>query len=69
MSTFEETKGKLKEAAGDLTDDQDLHREGTAQQQKAEAQQGADQARVQARTEEAAAQDDERQERAAQQDK
>jgi uncharacterized protein YjbJ (UPF0337 family) len=69
MSAFEETKGKLKEAAGDLTDDQNLQSEGTAQEQKADAQQGADQARAQARSDETAAQQDEQQERAAQQDK
>lgn len=31
-SKFDETKGRVKEAAGDLTDDPDLAREGKADQ-------------------------------------
>ena len=31
-STFDDAKGKVKEAAGDLTDDKDLKREGKADQ-------------------------------------
>ena len=32
MSNFDETKGRVKEAAGDLTGDKDLKREGKADQ-------------------------------------
>ncbi len=32
MSNFDETKGRVKEAAGDLTDDKDLKREGKTDQ-------------------------------------
>ncbi len=69
MGSFEETKGKLKEAAGDLTENSELEREGTAQHDKAESQQEAEKARSQARTDESAAAQSEREEREAQQDK
>ncbi len=69
MGSFEETKGKLKEAAGDLTENPELEREGSAQQDKAEAEHDAEQARAQARSEESAAQQSEREEGAAQHDK
>ena len=36
--TVEEVKGKVKEAAGILTGDNDLEKEGEAQQEKADAQ-------------------------------
>ena len=32
MPTADEAKGRIKEAAGDLTDDEDLQREGKADQ-------------------------------------
>ena len=34
MSNFDEAKGRIKEAAGDLTDDDDLKREGKIDQGK-----------------------------------
>ena len=37
MGTFEELKGKVKEAAGDLTDDEDLEREGKKDQVEGDA--------------------------------
>src|SRR5438105_3527714 len=46
MGVFEEAKGKVKEAVGDLTDNPDLHREGQAQKDKGEAQREATQARA-----------------------
>jgi uncharacterized protein YjbJ (UPF0337 family) len=41
---FDETKGKLKEAAGDLTDDDDLKREGQVDQAKGNVKEGIDDA-------------------------
>lgn len=37
MSNFDEAKGRAKEAAGDLTDDDDLKREGKVDQAAASA--------------------------------
>ena len=55
MGTFEEAKGRLKEAAGDLTGDPDLQREGEAQSDKGRAEREATQARAEARAKEAKA--------------
>ena len=41
---FDETKGKLKEAAGDLTDNDDLKREGQVDQAKGNVKDGIDEA-------------------------
>lgn len=56
----EDVKGKVKEAAGTLTGNEDLEREGEAQQSKAEAQRDvarkeaeADKARTEAEAQEA----------------
>jgi uncharacterized protein YjbJ (UPF0337 family) len=43
MST-DEAKGRLKEAAGDLTDDDDLKREGKVDRAEGEAKQKVDEA-------------------------
>ncbi len=69
MGSFEETKGRLKGAVGDLTENPELEQEGNAQQRKADAQDQADQARSQARSDESAAQQSERDEKAAQESK
>jgi uncharacterized protein YjbJ (UPF0337 family) len=41
---FDEAKGRVKEAAGDLTDDEDLQREGKVDQAKGNVKQGIDDA-------------------------
>lgn len=55
MGNFEEAKGKLKEAAGDLADNPDLRREGEAQADKGSAEREATEARAEARAREAQA--------------
>lgn len=49
MGAFEEAKGKVKQAVGDLTDDADLHKEGSAQEAKGEHEQAEEKARAEAR--------------------
>ena len=41
--TFDEMKGRAKEAAGDLTDDKDLQREGKLDKAKGEVKEKVDQ--------------------------
>jgi len=41
MADLEDAKGKVKEAAGSLADDESLKNEGAAQQAKADAQETA----------------------------
>ena len=41
-STFDDAKGKVKEAAGDLTDDKDLKSEGKADQAGAKVKEKVD---------------------------
>ncbi len=55
MGAFEEAKGKIKQAVGDLTDNPDLQREGHAQSEKGEAEREATEARAEARGHEAEA--------------
>jgi uncharacterized protein YjbJ (UPF0337 family) len=55
MGVFEEAKGKIKEAVGDLTDNPDLEREGEAQKDKGEAERKATEARAEAKKHEATA--------------
>jgi uncharacterized protein YjbJ (UPF0337 family) len=55
MGVFEEAKGKVKEAAGDLTNNPDLQREGEAQQEKGEEERKATEARAEAKAHEAKA--------------
>lgn len=42
MPTADEMKGRLKEAAGDLTDNEDLEREGKVDQGKGKIKEGVD---------------------------
>ncbi len=53
MGAFEEIKGKVKQAAGDLVDDPDLQREGEAQEEKGQAQREEQGARMKAKAHEA----------------
>jgi uncharacterized protein YjbJ (UPF0337 family) len=55
MGVFEEAKGKVKEAVGDLTNNPDLQREGQAQKKKGEAEREATEARAEAKAHEAKA--------------
>ena len=48
MGGVEEIKGKLKEAAGDVTGSDDLRAEGQAQQEKGQQQTQADELRAKA---------------------
>jgi uncharacterized protein YjbJ (UPF0337 family) len=66
MGAFEELKGKVKQAIGGLTHDADLKREGTAQQQKGEAEREATQARAEAKAHEVKAKEKELEQEAAQ---
>jgi uncharacterized protein YjbJ (UPF0337 family) len=65
MGAFEEAKGKVKEAVGDLTDNDDLKREGGAQKQKGEAEREATQARAEAKVHETRAREKEAEQEAA----
>ncbi len=42
MSNWDETKGRMKEAAGDLTDDEELEREGQIDQGKGKVKDAID---------------------------
>lgn len=55
MGAFEAAKGKIKEVAGDLTNDEALEQEGTSQQEKGKAEHEADKARAEAKAREAEA--------------
>ena len=55
MGVFEEAKGKIKQAAGDLTNNPDLRREGEAQEEKGAAEREATEARAKAKAKEAKA--------------
>jgi uncharacterized protein YjbJ (UPF0337 family) len=48
MGAFEEAKGKAKEAVGSVTGSDDLRTEGQAQQRKADEEQRAERARLDA---------------------
>ena len=52
MGTFEEAKGKIKQAVGDVTNNPDLEREGRAQEDKGEAEREATKARAEAKAHE-----------------
>ena len=69
MGSFEEAKGRVKEAVGDLSDNPELRREGRAQEEKAEDEREATQARAEARDHQARARERESAEKAAQADK
>jgi len=66
VGVFEEAKGKVKQAAGDLTDNDKLQREGEAQADKGEAEREATQARAEAKAHETKAAAAEAEQRAAQ---
>jgi len=66
MGVFEEAKGKVKEAAGDLTNNPELKEEGRAQQEKGEAEVEATKARTEAKAHEAEAKEKEFEQKAAQ---
>jgi uncharacterized protein YjbJ (UPF0337 family) len=65
MGVFEEAKGKIKEAAGDVTNNPDLQREGQAQKDKGEAEREATEARAEAKTHEVKAKEKELEQEAA----
>ena len=67
MGAFEEAKGKLKQAAGDLTDKPELREEGVAQEAKGEHEQAEAEARAAAREHERKAEAFEREQQEAQQ--
>ena len=69
MGAFDDAKGKLKQAAGDLVGDPDLQREGEAQEAKGQAERDAADARRDARAKEAQADVLEAEERSARLDK
>jgi uncharacterized protein YjbJ (UPF0337 family) len=69
MGTFEEAKGRIKEAAGDVTGNPDLRREGEAQADRGKAEREATEARAEARAHEAKAEMDEREQRIAERSK
>jgi uncharacterized protein YjbJ (UPF0337 family) len=48
MSIIDKVTGKAKQAAGDLTDDEKLHREGRQEERKDEAKEERDRAHEQA---------------------
>src|SRR5579862_3426959 len=65
MGVGEEIKGKAKEAVGSVVDDDNLRREGRAQQDKGQAERQATQARAEARAHDAKANLKEAEQRAA----
>jgi uncharacterized protein YjbJ (UPF0337 family) len=65
MGTFEEAKGKAKEAIADVTDNPDLRREGKAQEERGEAEREATKARAEAKAHEAKAREKEFEQEAA----
>jgi uncharacterized protein YjbJ (UPF0337 family) len=65
MGVFEEAKGKVKQVAGDVTDNPDLQREGSAQKEKGEAEREATQARAEAKTHDVKAKEKELEQEAA----
>ena len=65
MGVFEEAKGKVKEAAGDITDNPDLKQEGRAQKEKGESEREATQARAKAKGHDAKAKEKELEQEAA----
>jgi uncharacterized protein YjbJ (UPF0337 family) len=65
MGLFEKAKGKVKEAAGDVTDNADLKAEGRAQQDKGDAEHEANKARAEAKAHEAKAKEKELEQEAA----
>jgi len=69
MGVFEEAKGKVKEAVGDMTDNEELEAEGRAQKKKGEAEHDANKAKAEAKADEAKAKEKEFEQRAAEEAK
>jgi len=69
MGFIEEAKGKVKQAAGDLTDNEDLAEEGRAQKEKGEAEAQADKERAKAKAHEAEAKEKQLEQEAAEEAK
>jgi len=69
MGAFEEAKGKVKQAVGDVTDNPDLKREGDAQEAKGEAEREATQAQAEAKAHEVKAKEKELEQEAAEEAK
>ena len=69
MGVFEEAKGKVKEAVGDVTNNPDLQREGQAQEDKGRNEREATQARAEAKAHEGKAKAHEVEQQAAEQTK
>lgn len=65
MGVFEEAKGKVKQAVGDLTDQPNLRREGEAQESKGESEREAQEARAKAQAHEKKADIEEQKQEAA----
>lgn len=55
MGVFEEAKGKIKQAAGDVTDNEQLQAEGSAQSDRGAEEREATEARTKAQAHEKAA--------------
>ena len=69
MGVFEEAKGKAKQVVGDVTDNPDLKREGSAQEKKGEEEREATEARAKAKAHEVKAEEKELEQEAAQERK
>lgn len=69
MGAFEEAKGKVKQAVGDVTDNPDMKREGDAQEAKGESEREATQARAEAKAHEVKAKEKEMEQEAAEEAK
>ncbi len=69
MGAFEEAKGKVKQAVGDVTDNSDLKREGDAQEAKGGAEREATEARAEAKAHEVKAKEKELEQEAAEEAK
>ena len=65
MGAFEEAKGKVKKAVGDVADDPQLRQEGEAQEERGEAESEATQERAKAKAHDAKAKEKEMEQRAA----
>jgi uncharacterized protein YjbJ (UPF0337 family) len=65
MGIIEEGKGKVKEAAGDLLNNDELEEEGRAQKKKGEAEREADEHRAKAKAHEVEAKEKELEQEAA----
>ena len=69
MGVFEEAKGKVKEAAGEVTNNPDLQREGQAQASRGAEERKATEARAEAKAHEAKAKEKEVEQRVAEESK